>query len=835
MTTLKTGIDSYVRVARRVACFSFPFAFAAKLVASEFDYEADVFPVLGSHCIGCHGPEKEKGDIRFDTLSNDFVNDRIAAEVWHDASNNIKRGEMPPAKDGIKPLTRGQREVLTTWIDTQSQAAFDALRKLAGADRDAATSGSVMRRLNRYEYQYTMQDLLGFEMDYIGDLPEDARTPEGFRNNGEVLGMSGLQIEYYLKSAREAMGLILVSGDRPETVVTPVPINRKEDPGKIIRFPSKAYNRLGRTDFWLGRYDGVEIPNTGRFTIRVKAKAIDWREDWPAPLLRLQYGYWVGGAKENFLEALGELQVDSRESKVYEISGYAEHHLKPDVTVNRKSTFGVIRMTNALDDGAPLPERESKILRYTDSKGVAKERKYKDYPVDPQFPKIFIESVELVANGYPEWPPPAHRRIVSESDDISDRASRQEIVARFLRRAWRRPVAEDELERWMRHDDQLRESAGGNVEALRETLAATLASSNFLYMREPPRDGGRLNDHEIATRLSYLLWSSMPDDELFELADAGRLRDPVELAKQLRRMLVDEKSGRFVKHFTSQWLDLDGVDRVAIDPQVFKDFDKSIKGHMRDETRAFFGEILRSGESALNLLDSEFTMLNGPLAAHYGYGGQGSPRSRQFERVALADMGDAARPGGVLGQGVVHLVGSDGADSHPIKRAVWIRERLLHDPPKPPPPDVPDLSQPSADTGKLSLREQLEAHRQKAACADCHDRLDPWGIALEEYNPLGLHRSSSRKTRKKISAKTVLPGDVAIEGIESLKEHLLEHRREQFAHSLVANLMTYTLGRSMRFEDEAMLGELTEHFAEHEYRLLPLLEAIVTSDAFLSR
>jgi len=250
---------------------------------------------------------------------------------------------------------------------------------------------------------------------------------------------------------------------------------------------------------------------------------------------------------------------------------------------------------------------------------------------------------------------------------------------------------------------------------------------------------------------------------------------------------------------------------------------------MVGETLAFFKEILQSKSSALQFIDADFTMLNAALAKHYGLSG---PRSQRFERVSLKGT---QRPGGLLGHASTHLAGSDGADSHPIKRAVWIREHLLHDPPNPPPPDVPDLAASVPNFEKLSIREQLVQHREKEACADCHRSIDPWGIALEGYDAIGLLREKTARLKKPVSTETVLPGNHQVSGLADLKKVLLDVRRDQFAKALVSKMLIYALGRSLELADDPLVEELSVQFAKDDYCLSDLMKNIVMSELFLSR
>ena len=798
---------------RLIALSLLPFAAIGKDVFQE-----DVRPVLQQHCFTCHGPEKQKGKIRLDVLDPDMVNGN-AAETWHDALNMLNRGEMPPEDE--PQLSAGERRKLVGWLTSE-------LRRAAEAQH--ATGGQVvMRQLNRVEYQYTMTDLLGLEMDYSKDLPSDARSPEGFKNNGASLGMTALQIENYLKIARQALDFVLVEGEQGERKVTVLDRNKGRMKGpNSRRFAGDSSERLGRVNFWHGSFK--DLPRTGRFSIRVKAYT-DRKPGQPTPILSAQYGYFVSGLNLNIMGDAGEAAVTSSTPEYYEISGWPEFFPLPEAHVPGSKLNGIITLQNALDDGEPPAQAVNKVIEEKDKKGKIRKKKVKVFPEDPDFPRIIIESVEIIRNDYPSWPPPPHRRIIREGEELSDPQALEKILARFLRRAWRRPANGDEVNKWLAHYERMRKQADTPVLALRETLSAALASSHFLYLSEPFRSDQprKLNAHELATRLSYFLWSSMPDEELSALADSGRLLESKVLREQFARMLADDKADRFAGQFSMQWLDLEGVDRVAVNPQYYKDFDNALKPDMIAETQAFFREILRSNTSALQFLDADFTMLNARLAKHYGLKG---PRSQNFERVSLHGTD---RPGGVLGHASTHLAGSDGADSHPIKRAVWIREHLLHDPPNPPPPDVPSVEKSVPNFEKLSIREQMEVHREKEACADCHRNIDPWGIALERFDAIGLPREKTARRKKPVSTDTVLPGNYPAGGLGDLQKYLLTERRDQFVRALVTKIFIYALGRSVELRDSPLIEELSESFARDGYRLPSLMADIVTSQPFLSR
>ncbi|MEC7801359.1 MAG: DUF1592 domain-containing protein, partial [Verrucomicrobiota bacterium] len=648
----------------------------------SISFEKEILPVLKANCVKCHGANKQKGDVRLDTLSTDLLNDRRAAEIWHDASDQIKLGEMPPEDE--KALSSKERRLLTEWIDSNLE---DALQKMKGEENEA-----VIRRLNRTEYQYTMEDLLGLNMNYIEGLASDPLSSDGFLNNGKALGMSSLQIEHYLKTARKAFGLILNDEEQPDSKTSEVKWNK----GNIRGPSSKAYvgksdHRLGRVNYWHGNFE--QPPKSGRFTIRIKARN-ERKAGGAYPILQGSYGFFVSGLTLNIQGSLPEIEIDSNETKTYEISSYSELFPMTLANVPDSKLNGVLTFRNALDDGNPIPKQLEKVTETKDKKGKVKKKKTKYYPVDSNFPKIIIESVEFVTNAYSTWPSEVHRKIVLPEEDLNNNQTAKSVISRFLGRAWRRPIDSETAEKWFQHFKKIRDQENSSIYALRETLATSLASTNFLYLSEPkPNENNSavLTSHELATRLSYFIWSSMPDDELRSLADQNRLNDSEVLTMQIKRMLSDPKSNRFAEEFSKQWLDLGGVDRVAVNPRYHQNFDNRLKPYMQAESLEFFKEIFRNDLPITKIIDADFTMLNARLAKHYGLEG---PKSQRFEKTSLNGTN---RTGGILGHASIHLSGSDGAESHPIRRAVWVRERLLHDPPKPPPPDVPGIEESVAD------------------------------------------------------------------------------------------------------------------------------------------
>tara|TARA_R110002096_G_scaffold4501_42_gene21336 strand:+ start:439 stop:2904 length:2466 start_codon:yes stop_codon:yes gene_type:complete len=789
---------------------------ASPVTASAADidetYRQEVRPLLAELCFECHGAEKQKGDIRFDTRNPDLT-DPAEVELWHDAMDQINLGEMPPRKAG-QPDSE-QRKTLVAWMSSALRHAAETSRYNEGR--------VVTRRLTRYEYANTMRDLLGVDLDFAREVPPDPASAEGFVNNGATLEMSPTQIETYLSIARKGMAEAIVTGERPklhqftqdQTAKGNLP-NRKVQ-GHVAVNP----------EFIL---DLKQYPRAGEFEVRVQARAaIPKGQDFPR--IQLTLGH-VPGIIHVPRGEIGSADV-STESQVFTFRGRMEDFPLPGPISFGSSGFkGMIVMVDFVD-------ADGKELRYPDQQYARnpakpkKGQKPKPRPTPPPFGSrldIKIESIEFEAPVFASWPPPSHRQLVGDSKNPDAR----ELLKSFMTRAYRRPVTAAELDRQMRLFATLEQRSDSFEAAIRETFASVLVSPHFLYrvesrpeIAEARATPTSLSPYELASRLSYFLWSSMPDDRLFELAASGRLHDPQVLDDEVSRMLADPRAKQFAGHFTDQWLDLEALDRIAVNPEFFPNFNNALKDDMRTETHAVFAEILHSDGSALDLLDSDWTMLNRPLARHYGLAG---PRSSAFEMVAL---NPEDHRGGLLTQSAFLLAASNGEDSHPIKRAVWILDRLLDSPPAPPPPDVPDLDPANPDLAGLSLKDQLAVHREKESCTSCHEGIDPWGIPLENYDAVGRWRSQIKDAP--VDAASTLPNGETIDGIRELQAFLLSDRRDWFARSLVKRLLSYALGRSLDLGDRPVVETLTEDFVASDFRLQRLIIDLVQSEAFLTK
>lgn len=383
-----------------------------------------------------------------------------------------------------------------------------------------------------------------------------------------------------------------------------------------------------------------------------------------------------------------------------------------------------------------------------------------------------------------------------------------------------------------------REHTDSSEVSLRETLSVVLSSPRFLGLPASRPRGAKekLTAHELASRLSYFLWSTMPDEQLLQLAAEGKLHEPAELSAHVRRMIQDRRAWPFIEQFTEQWLELDRLQRVAVSADSYPGFDDQLATAMRLETIHFFAEVLRRDRSIFQFLDSDFTCVNNVLAAHYGIPGVADPTFRSVK------LDPSLHRGGVLTHAGILTGLSDGKDGHPIKRGVWLLKNLLDDPPPPPPPNVPELNREQPELKNLTIPQALAVHRNSAACVSCHKKIDPWGIAFEEYDAVGNWQRDGRgailrekRTQQPIDSKTELPGGTKISGLRQLRVELIRSKSDDFRRAVVRKLMAYALGRRLFPADVTSADALVPALRDNEDRLSHLVELIVASEPFQSK
>ena len=809
-------------------------ASSSSLRAAEPISFVKVAPLLKQHCLNCHGStvDKPKGELRIDKLNPNLVAGKDG-EHWQEVLNRLNFGDMPPKDE--PQLAVADRELITGWIVQEMRRA--ALTK---------NLTTHFRRLTRREYERTMQDLLGLGIDFGSRLPEDGRSKEGFRNDGDALRMSPLQYEMYLQIADEALTEAIVTGPPPEVhryrleakkppVVLPKPEDR---PGESYDYFAKdktftigddcQFGKDAKDPFPIGmlrpaaprpfgeaalsrpefRY-GFRLHHPfrrGEMLIRVQAACVE-AEPGTENTRPPQLAVGLGCTNLHGIEIKNVSEptvIDHAEARTYEFRARIENFPLPNPGHFRDQNCSILYVWNA-------------------TPSVSKE---------PNPPRLKIEWVEFESPYLEQWPPASHTRILfPNTADLAEADYAREVLKRFATRAYREPVENAELDRLMSFWTRSRKDADSLEASIRETLSAVLTSSRFLAL--PARRSGetgkqRLTDHELAARLSYFLWSSMPDETLLQLAEQGQLRDPKVLAEQTRRMILDSKSWQFIEQFAEQWLELDRLQRVTVNKGRYPEFNDQLGAAMKLETIRFFGHVLQNDLSILNFFDADFTFVNEVLAKHYGIP---EVRGPKFQKMKLDPI---LQRGGLLTQASVLTGNSDGLDGHPIKRGMWLLKNLLDDPPPPPPPNVPELDRASDPKLKgLTITQALALHRDSSACAGCHTKIDPWGLAFEEFDAVGNWRKQN--SSKAIDAKAELPTGVTINGMRELKDELLRTRSDDLRRAMLRKVASYALGRSLTLIDMEAMDNLLPSLKKRGDGLTALIELIVASEPFQTK
>lgn len=452
--------------------------------------------------------------------------------------------------------------------------------------------------------------------------------------------------------------------------------------------------------------------------------------------------------------------------------------------------------------------------------GVWNDRLAKN-PADRGVP-VVVKSIEFEGPYYPTWPPQSHTEIFFDSPlrESDQEAYTRAVLERFMARAFRREVSAAEVDRYMEFWHAARGDFDRYEDGIREVLVAVLCSPHFMYLEMPQRQES--GEAALAERLAYFLWNAPPDEELARLANAGELRAQID--GQVERMIADERIENFVDAFANEWLRLDRHDAMSVNVGRYPDYTRFVKRDMALETTHFVRHVLQNNMSLMTFVESDFAMLNQNLAEFYGIPGV---EGNHFRPVSITpDM----HRGGLLSQGAFLTGHSDGTQAHPIKRAVWVKSKILGTPPPPPPPNVPELDPETPGFQKLTLKEQLELHRSKPSCSDCHSKFDPYGVVFENYDAVG--RFQTKAKGRPIDASTELPGGEKIDGVDQLKDYLLKQRSADVTRSVVSHLYAYAIGRDLSFADEPVIDSITADVTEDGNRIQTAVLGVVRSPAF---
>ena len=820
----------------------------AAIAPGESGFKDSVAPFFAKNCVECHGEKKQKGKVTLHDIHGDLSSGE-ALERWEEILEMLESGEMPP-EDEPQP-TAAERQAVVEWIE----AGLRSQTAKADEEKPAPTA----RRLTNFEYQNTMRDLLGIDLKLIDDLPKDPDKPYTTNNRAEFMLLGPEQIERYLGTARRAMASAIVDPEKPEVFKTRMEWDGTGAETGFGNDEVSVWNPGGRNS---PGGDGMRLkafPKTGEFRVRVQASAILPPGIKGMPL-RLVMGYNLNENSSMLrMEPVGTALLSNTpdDPKIFEFTGRIENFPpRPGIAKN----------------GVPQPDTMTITAQNLYNDGTLSEgNTYLYWPRRLEMPRAVVSWIEFEGPLTGTWPPVHHTRILFDSTlrQTDPKAYVREVLTRFMSRAFRRPATDEEVDRFVRIYDLVAPEFGTMEAAMRETLSMVLISPQFLL--HTMADGKAVpRQYELASALSYFLWGSMPDGTLLDLASQGKLDDGTVIAEQVRRLLADERSAGFVRNFTVQWMSLEKMRTVPINRDLFPRFlfyvsageragteepyRPTIRDYMIDETVGFVAEMIRRNSSVLNVVDSDFAVLNQPLAAHYGVDGVAG---NELRPVALKPEHHL---GGLLTHGSVLIGNGTGSAPHPIYRAVWLREAILGDEVAPPPADVPALTDTAGESAEhaLSIKDLLARHRTQESCNDCHVRLDPWGIPFEEYNAIGKYQpmvpKDGTKVRPvdegkgedlkgymeylksistvKVGAASQVPHGPEVDGMADLKKFLLKERADDVAENVIRRLLSYGMGRELNYRDRFEVEKILKKSKESGYPWQDMIVGICQSAAF---
>jgi len=873
--------------------------FAALFVSPALMAKDELVSFLQAHCVKCHGEEKQKGDVRFDGVGEDF--DPAHDEVWLAVIEQLESREMPPKEPSP--------------TEEEYEKIIDLLEKLVNPVdwRKHPHAGHVtLPRLTRIEYNNTIRDLTGLNSEPGRNFSADGEGKSGFTNDRDNLFLTPSEMEKYFSAAELAVDALQSLKGEPESrKLEAEEMFMTESRSRIEDFPDKSRGYT-LTAGQKTLYDSIEIKTYGfyRFRIRIASNndgdtaALmrvndELRAEFPTRgrdfQIREEEVFLVPGIHQLALNTKLPPREKKKKGKAKAAPKYAPlPDDAPDLVTKNSATHkpffpedgfeddvlrGKVRRYNSSQNNVQRayewlrlhgpdgdPREISRFKKYVDDRmvpvneagdevaklmGISREEfdrrfrehnkerladrqklyGYRDTDPDPDPGLVRVDWVEFTGpvmprkNAAPEIALDASRALTSEE-------TWDEWLSGFIDRAFREPVPEAEKEKYALVYQKGRKEGLEHAVAARRTISAVLVSPRFLFRSEelPPSSDEELialTDFQLASRLSYFLWQSCPDAELWKIAAEGRLTDPEFLLEQVGRMLAEKKADSFYNTFPGQWLGFEALgESVLPDRTLFPEFSVDLAEAMKNETRLLFQRVFQENLDLLELLTADKTHLNQVLARHYGIPGVGTS---EMELVSRSPDQQRLR-GGILGMGSVLSATSTPVRTSPVLRGVWIMERLLGDEPGEPPADAGELPGNAGNRGK-TLREELEIHRDREDCAFCHDKIDPLGFGLEEFDAIGRWRSAGEKG-KAIDATGTLPDGTSFNGVAELREFLVNTRREEFLENLSGRLLSYALGRELQKYDQPVVEDIVRELEAQKYRARALVEGIVLSYPF---
>jgi hypothetical protein len=798
---------------------------------------------LNKYCTQCHGVEKQKADRRFDMLSLS-IEDFREQEMWQEIVDQLNLGEMPP-DDETQPSEAERLAV----IEMITNGIAEAREKFSGI-----SNHTVLRRLNKFEYTNTISDLLGLNTESWNpatDFPADVIV-DGFDNDGAELVTSGLLLEKYFPAAESAVVRATHFDSKPESKSymqkSPFYFRGKESNGLPKLFQVDRYRFLPETPYtdlygrfyrgghlgFLPLYRTGGVPHSGRYTIRVKAGAVnrthaygkilsDFRNGDPLVMefASVDRKGSTAGTSGNVTNAvsLTTFELEEAEPGWFEWTGYLEKGYEPEVRF-RNGTAAAKRLTRLLLNKADqFPEFQP--FAQMKSSGEKGYERWHGTLKAYKGPVLRVWEIQVDGPHINEWPPVGHDALYGKltPQDLSDEVV-QNRLSRFAKLAFRRPPIEGELQPILDMVQYKLKEGLSPLESLQLGFQTILSAPGFLYLNEGE---GELDDFTLASRLSYFLWSSMPDAELFELAKQGKLKNTGVLRGQVERMLADPKSKRLTSNFLRVWLELDNIGKMPPSREFVSFYRDNLESAMRKETELLFENILNKNLPPRELLSANYSFINRELAEHYGIPGL---EGNEFRKVSFS----GSERGGILGHGSFLTASANGVDTSPVIRGIYVMNKLLDYKPPPPPDDVPEI-EPDV-TGATTLREKLIKHREDASCAQCHKKIDPAGFALENYDAIGAWREKYNKSLE-VDSSGKLPNGKTFSSPSEFKKLVIEEKTT-FVRCLTKKLLTYAIGRKLNSGDRDTVDSIVAEITRSGKGVRDLIKTIVLSKPFLN-
>lgn len=799
------------------------------------DLQKTLTPFFAKHCLRCHGPDEQEGQVRVDQLAWQ-IDDNDTAQRWQDLLDVLNSGDMPPDYE-----EQPEPEELIAVLRVLTKSVERARKRLTDTGGEIA-----MRRLNQREYAGTIQDLFGMRLA-TGLVPTDAES-DSFDTVGADQYFTSSHFEQYLELNKSIVEKAFSWARKPRAKVFNRRVDLEEKANAAVKKVLKEHREKKALIDQGKSWKEAGFKDAGEMTLFVKRSHKEGEYERYLASPKIDEGKYLAAISE-IRRTSCNVRADPRGEYRFRIHGGVledQHPLRHFVAVRDGGSIRVVKMQGTVSNPATveltmsLPIGTGGVLN---ADVAALHSQGEKIDPDGEWAPIWIDYLEFEGPFYPRkrsfferllYPKaPTGKKVKLPWND----KNADELIRRFATGAFRRnKPSKKYVNKLVELFRANREQGLDFQKAITEPLAIVLSSPQFLFIQEATKNEDRrteLTDRELAIRLSYFLWSSPPDKTLYELAAKGKLSTDAILRQQVDRMLVDPKADAFFEGFIGQWVELDRFDAITVDPRKFRTFSEGLRHSARREVIEFFKLIVQNDLPADNLIDSDFVTVDPLLRLHYELGQQAKPdhAMNQFVKVGLPS--DSAR-GGLLGQMAFHMLGSNGERSSPVIRGAWVMEKMLHNPPSPPPPNVPELG--AGSKKPLTNREMVVLHQKQVVCSSCHRRMDVIGFGFENFDTIGRWRDTERVRRKEVAIEPggTLPSGTSFTDVHELKA-LLMKQKHRLGQELCESMTAYGIGRTIEFSDSEKLKAILRKNWDDGLRVRSMIAEIVTSPLFRSK